>query len=74
MQILENLLWWFPSLVPLFTIALSFYIQEWYWGLMDDAGLLSGMPGIMVRFKEIFWGFLAFGEFKPTFALHQAIF
>ena len=73
-QSLENLLWWFPSLVPLFTIALSFYIQEWYWGLMDDGGLLSAMPSIMDRFKEIFWGFLAFGEFKPTFALHQAIF
>ena len=41
---------------------------------MDDGSLLSGMPGIMNRFKEIFWGFLAFGEFKPTFALHQAIF
>jgi len=69
-----NLLWVFPIIVPLGTILLSFYLQEWYWGLMDDLGMLRGMLGIMDRFKEIFWSFLAFGEFKPTFALHQAIF
>lgn len=73
-QLALGLLWIFPSVVPLFSILLSFYLQEWYWGLMDDLGLLRGMPGIMVRFHEIFGGFLAFGEFKPTFALHQAIF
>ena len=49
-QSLENLLWWFPSLVPLFTILLSFYLQEWYWGLMDDVQLLQSGTNISERF------------------------
>ncbi len=68
------LLWLFPATVPLLTILASFYLQEWYWGLMDDAGLISDGSPITKRFSSIFLGFLAFGEFKPTFALHQAIF
>ena len=63
-----------PVIVPLLTILLSFYLQEWYWGLMDDAGLISDGSAVTKRFNSIFLGFLAFGEFKPTFALHQAIF
>lgn len=68
------LLWIFPSTVPLLAILLSFYLQDWYWGLMDDAGLISDGSVVTKRFSSIFRGFLAFGEFKPTFALHQAIF
>ena len=68
------LLWIFPVIVPPLTILLSFYLQEWYWGLMDDAGLISAGSAVTKRFSSIFLGFLAFGEFKPTFALHQAIF
>ncbi|GBL38348.1 hypothetical protein EMGBD1_20350 [Anaerolineaceae bacterium] len=67
-------IWFFPATVPLLTILLSFYLQEWYWGLMDDAGLISDGSVVTKRFSSIFRGFLAFGEFKPTFALHQAIF
>ena len=41
---------------------------------MDDAGLISDGSPVTKRFFSILLGFLAFGEFKPTFALHQAVF
>ena len=67
-------LWLIPATVPLLTILASFYLQEWYWRLMDDGGLISDGSPTTKRFSSIFRGFLAFGEFKPTFALHQAVF
>ena len=67
-------LWLFPATVPLITILASFYPKKWCWGLMDDAGLISDGSPVTKRFFSILLGFLAFGEFKPTFALHQAVF
>ena len=57
MQTLEKyanliLLWLFPIIVPLRTILLSFYLQEWYWGLMDDAGILGMGRNFAERFSN----------------------
>ena len=72
-QSLENLLWWFPSLVPLFTILLSFYLLEWYWGLMDDVQLLQSGTNISERFVNYLATLVAFGHFNPTSALRSAV-
>ena len=69
-----NLLWIFPIIVPLGTILLSFYLQEWYWGLMDDAGILGAghnFSGRLSYFDAMLGGS---GLFRPTFGLHSVIF
>lgn len=70
-----NLLWIFPIIVPLGTILLSFYLQEWYWGLMDDATILGMGRTVVERFSNDFGarGFSA-GRMQFTFSLHSAIF
>ena len=70
-----NLLWIFPIIVPLGTILLSFYLQEWYWGLMDDATILSMGRTVVERFANDFGmrGFSA-GRMQFTFSLRSAIF
>ena len=70
-----NLLWIFPIIVPLGTILLSFYLQEWYWGLMDDATILGMGRNFAERFANDYGarGFAA-GRMQFTFSLRSAIF
>ena len=73
-QLALGWLWIFSSVVPLFTILLSFYLQDWYWGLMDDAGIIASGTNVFDRFNNYFYGLIAWGVFRPTFVLHSAIF
>ena len=68
-----NLLWLFPIIVPLGTILLSFYLQEWYWGLMDDVQLLGSGTNISERFVNYLAALIAFGHFNPTSAMRSAV-
>ena len=34
-------LWIFPAIVPLLVIINSYFLDIWYWGLMDDHAILS---------------------------------
>ena len=70
-----NLLWIFPSIVPLGTILLGFYLHEWYWGLMDDATILGMGRNFAERFANDYGarGFAA-GRMQFTFSLRSAIF
>ena len=68
-----NLLWTVPVIVPLGTILLSFYLQEWYWGLMDDTGLLQSGTNISERFVNYLAALVAFGHYNPTSALRSAV-
>ena len=70
-----NLLWVFPIIVPLGTILLSFYLQEWYWGLMDDHAILGSGNNFTERLVNDFGarGFSA-GRMQFTFSLRSAIF
>ena len=70
-----NLLWVFPIIVPLGTILLSFYLQEWYWGLMDDATILGIGRTVAERFANDFGlrGFSA-GRMQFTFSMRSAVF
>lgn len=63
-----------PAVVPLFLILVSFYLQDWYWGLMDDAGIIASGANVLDRFNNYFYGLIAWGVFRPTFVLHSAIF
>ena len=69
-----NLLWIFPIIVPLGTILLSFYLQEWYWGLMDDAGILGAGHNFFERLSYFDRMLGGSGLFRPTFGLHSVIF
>ncbi len=70
-----NLLWVFPIIVPLGTILLSFYLQEWYWGLMDDAAILAMGRNFAERLVNDYGarGFSG-GRMQFTFSLRSAIF
>ena len=68
-----NLLWIFPIIVPLGNILLSFYLQEWYWGLMDDVQLLRSGTNISERFVNYLAALIAFGHFNPTSAMRSAV-
>ena len=63
-----------PAIVPLASILVSFYLQDWYWGLMDDAGIIASGTNVLGRFNNYFYGLIAWGVFRPTFVLHSAIF
>ena len=70
-----NLLWVFPIIVPLGTILLIFYLQEWYWGLMDDGESLSAGRTVVERFANDFGRrSFSFGRMQFTFSLRSAIF
>ena len=69
-----NLLWIFPIIVPLGTILLSFYLQEWYWGLMDDAGILGTGRSVSERFVNYLTVLVGGGRLQFTFALRSALF
>ena len=69
-----NLLWLFPIIVPLGTILLSFYLQEWYWGLVDDAGILVSGRTVAERFANDFGARLSNGRVQFLFSLRSAIF
>ena len=68
-----NLLWTVPVIVPLGTILLSFYLQEWYWGLMDDLQFLQSGTNTSERFVNYLAALAAFGHFNPTSALRSAV-
>ena len=63
-----------PAIVPLASILVSFYLQDWYWGLMDDAGIIASGTNVLDRFNNYFYGLISWGVFRPTFVLHSAIF
>jgi hypothetical protein len=69
-----KLLWLFPIIVPLGTILLSFYLQEWYWGLMDDAAILGSGNNFAERLSYLNTYNGTAGMFRPTFALHSVVF
>ena len=69
-----NLLWIFPIIVPLGTILLSFYLQEWYWGLMDDATILGVGRNFAERFVNYLTALVGGGRLQFTFALRSAFF
>ena len=69
-----NLLWIFPIIVPLGTILLSFYLQEWYWGLMDDATILGVGRNFAERFVNYLTPLVEGGRLQFTFALRSALF
>ena len=69
-----NLLWIFPIIVPLGTILLSFYLQEWYWGLMDDAGSLGSGNNFTERLSYFDRMVSGSGLFRPTYGLHSVVF
>ena len=69
-----NLLWIFPIIVPLGTILLSFYLQEWYWGLVDDATILSWGHTVRERFINDFGTRLSNGRVQFLFSLRSALF
>lgn len=68
-----SLLWLMPAMVPLVTILISFYLQEWYWGLMDDVQLLGSGTNIPGRFVNYLAVLVAFGHFNPTSAMRSAV-
>ena len=68
------MIWLMPAIVPLASILVSFYLQDWYWGLMDDAGIIASGTNVLGRFNNYFYGLIAWGVFRPTFVLHSAIF
>ena len=69
-----NLLWVFPIIVPLGTILLSFYLQEWYWGLMDDAGILGMGRSVSERFVNYLTVLAGGGRLQLTYELRSAFF
>lgn len=71
---LSVVLWVFAILPPFLTIILSFILQKWDWGLMDDSSILSMGSGLVSRTWNYFVGLIAWGVFRPTFALHSGIF
>lgn len=73
-NILLESLWIFVFLLPILTIILSFILQHWDWGLMDDVTILNSGSGIVSRFWSYFKATLQFGQFKPLFPLHVSIF
>ena len=69
-----NLLWVFPIIVPLGTILLSFYLQEWYWGLMDDHSILGSGNNFTERLSYFYSMLGGGGLFRPTYGLHSVVF
>ncbi|GBL19010.1 hypothetical protein EMGBS3_07160 [Anaerolineaceae bacterium] len=69
-----NLLWIFPVIVPLGTILLSFYLQEWYWGLMDDASILGSGSNFTERLSYFYGMASGSGLLRPTYGLHSVVF
>lgn len=69
-----NLLWIFPIIVPLGTILLSFYLQEWYWGLMDDASILGSGTSFTERLSYFYAMANGSGLLRPTYGLHSVVF
>ncbi|MBF0531644.1 MAG: hypothetical protein HQL23_00940 [Candidatus Omnitrophica bacterium] len=70
----ESIVWIFAAAAPALTLLWAFILQKWSWGLMDDISLLNLPGNIFQRAWTIYRGFLAFGELKPIFALHAAVF
>lgn len=71
---LSSFLWIFPFLVPFLAIILSYLLQRWSWGLMDDALILSSGSGVVDRTCTFFNVMLQFGQFRPMLALHAGFF
>ena len=69
-----NLIWVFPIIVPLGTILLSFYLQEWYWGLMDDHSILGSGNNFTERLSYFYRMLGGGGLFRPTYGLHSVVF
>lgn len=69
-----NLLWIFPIIVPLGTLLLSFYLQEWYWGLMDDASILGSGNNFTERLSYFYAMASGSGLLRPTYGLHSVVF
>ena len=68
-------IWALPALAPVLLLLFSFILQSWWsWGLMDDRQLLELSGGIPQKIREAFRMYLAFGEFKPTFAAYAGAF
>ncbi len=67
-------LWAMVAIVPLITVFFSFILGPWSWGLMDDYTILVSGNGILERFWHYFTGLGQWGVFRPTFALHSALF
>ncbi len=67
-------LWIFPVLLPLLTIILSFALEKWNWGLMDDSNILTLGNNVASRAWLWFQGLRSYGQFKPFTALHAGIF
>lgn len=68
------LLWFLAACVPIITIILSFILQKWNWGLMDDSNILTLGDNVFQRAWLWFQGLRSYGEFKPLTALHAGIF
>jgi hypothetical protein len=60
--------------LPLLTLILSFVLQKWSWGLMDDLNILSLGSSAATRAGLWFQGLSSYGQFKPLTALHAGIF
>ena len=69
-----NLIWVFPIIVPLGTILLSFYLQEWYWGLMDDHSILGSGNNFTERLSYFYSMLGGGGLFRPTYGFHSVVF
>ena len=67
-------LWIFAVLSPLLTLLFAFLWQRWDWGLMDDVTILNSGAGWLERFQDYFRSTRLFGQFKPFYALHSAVF
>jgi hypothetical protein len=62
-----------PAIVPLVSILVSFYLQDWYWGLMDDVQLLESGTNISERFVNYLAVLIGVGHFNPTSAMRSAV-
>jgi hypothetical protein len=62
-----------PAIVPLVSILVSFYVQDWYWGLMDDVQVLESGTNISERFVNYLAVLIGFGHFNPTSAMRSAV-
>ena len=70
----NTFLWALVAIVPLGFMAVSFFHDQWTWGLADDTGYLHIQGGWWPWTKKYFLALFSWGECRPTYAAYVATF
>ncbi len=66
--------WLVLSVIPLFTVLISFILGGWFWGLMDDYGFMTVPGSVWDRITALLPQSVSSGRVVPVYYIHAAVF